>query len=61
MVIGAPALPDPFGHSWPVQESPDRNRMRSPGWNVVESTFDSEAHGEPGLVPEFESCPDVDT
>jgi hypothetical protein len=57
MEIGAPSVPDPFGHSCPVQLSPDSKRMVSPGWNVFEFTLLSERQGAPVLVPALLSLP----
>ncbi len=52
-------MPDPFGHSCPVQLSPASKRMMSPGWNVVELTLVSERQGALLVVPALLSLPFV--
>jgi hypothetical protein len=45
----------------PYQASPRLNRIESPGKNVEALTFAIVCHGEPVLVPLFESFPTAAT
>ncbi|CAM5583581.1 hypothetical protein SAURM35S_03247 [Streptomyces aurantiogriseus] len=52
MVIGLPALPEPFGHSCSSCHcSPALSRMRSPGANVVAFALARVRHAVLGEVP----------
>lgn len=57
MVIGADAVPEPFGHSCPFQAQPLWKRIRSPGSNVVADTLSSVFQGCLGDVPLWWSLP----
>jgi hypothetical protein len=58
--MGAVALPEPCGFSEPVHIPPAARRIASPGEKVVAFAFASVFQADCGLVPAFESLPDVE-